>query len=105
MTVDVLHAPRAAPFVAVVEVEAFALEDESSYAILGWKSVHLQARTSANVLGRSMSLVEPIQASCEDYRDRCSIFSLRAEEMEESPDNNVVEFQVLAFQSRLASKV
>lgn len=52
-----------------------------------------------------MSLVEPLQASSEDYRDRCSIFGSRAEVMKESPDNNVVEFQVLAFQSRLASKV
>ena len=33
---DVLHAFRAAPFVAVVEVEAFALEDERTYAILRW---------------------------------------------------------------------
>ena len=39
MAVDILHALRAAPFVAVVEIEAFALEDECTYAVLGWKSV------------------------------------------------------------------
>ena len=34
---DALHALRAAPFVAVVEIEAFALQDECTYAILiGW---------------------------------------------------------------------
>lgn len=38
-TRDVLHASRAAPFVAVVEVEAFALENECTYAILRWMSV------------------------------------------------------------------
>ena len=31
---DALHAFRAAPFVAVVEIEAFALQDECAYAIL-----------------------------------------------------------------------
>ncbi len=30
----VLHAFRAAPFVTVVEIEAFALQDECTYAIL-----------------------------------------------------------------------
>lgn len=38
-TRDVLHASRAAPFVAVVEVEPFALENECTYAILRWMSV------------------------------------------------------------------
>lgn len=37
---DVLHALRAAPFVAVVEIEAFALEDECTYAILRRRSVY-----------------------------------------------------------------
>ena len=31
---NILHASRTAPFVAVVKVEAFALEDEGTYAIL-----------------------------------------------------------------------
>ena len=34
--VNILHASRTTPFVAVVEVEAFALEDEGTYAILRW---------------------------------------------------------------------
>lgn len=32
---ECVHAFRAAPFVAVVEIEAFALEDECTYAVLG----------------------------------------------------------------------
>lgn len=32
---EIVHASRTTPFVAVVEVEAFALEDEGTYAILG----------------------------------------------------------------------
>lgn len=37
---DVLHAFRAAPFVAVVEIEAFALQDECTYAILKMDGIY-----------------------------------------------------------------
>lgn len=33
---DVLHALGAAPFVAVVEIETFALQDECADAVLRW---------------------------------------------------------------------
>lgn len=38
--VDILHALRAAPFIAVVEIEAFALEDECTHTILRWRSAY-----------------------------------------------------------------
>ena len=38
--VGILHALRAAPFIAVMEIEAFALEDECTHAILTWRSVY-----------------------------------------------------------------
>ena len=34
VSANILHASRTAPFLAVVKVEAFALEDEGTYAIL-----------------------------------------------------------------------
>ena len=35
-----LHAFRTAPFVAVVEIEAFALQDECSYAVLKMEGIY-----------------------------------------------------------------
>lgn len=94
--IDVLHAFGAAPFVAVVEIEAFALKNECTNAILRWKSVYRKARTAVNILGRSMLFVEPLQASSETTVTVVAFLVPCPEKAEQIYFRLVAGFQVLA---------
>ena len=70
---DVLHASRAAPRVAVVEVEAFALQDERTDAILGFQ-VSIFRRLGWSEHTWAVDVVrKAVRGILQDYRDPRSI--------------------------------